>query len=625
MAHARTTATTDATGTTEVLIAGAGPVGLSAAAELRRHGVSCRLVDRLPARLPYAKAVGIQPRTLEVWDRMGLARTVLEAALPMRGQLIYVNGRQQARVDLVLPPEVPYGFAALPQYETERLIEEYVAGLGTVIERGTELLSFTQDEDGVTARLRTASGAGEELRARYLIGCDGAHSTVRKGLGLRFEGDAFAEGYMLADVVADWDLPYGYGLRSTHRAEDGSTDDVLVCIPLPGKGRYRMSMLVPPELAAREAGPESGRGSAGNHGAAAPVDGDGDGDGVAHGLAGAAEGARVPGLPHIQAVVDRLAPQPATLSGLRWSSVFRISHRIVDRYGEGRVFVAGDAAHIHPPTGAQGMNTGIQDACNLAWKLAFVLRGAAGPALVAGYDAERRPVGEEVVGRTVRHARQGMEADAEDPETLMLREAQLLVGYRGGPLAPGSSGSSGSAASSGPAGAPRPGDRAPDCAGLTQSIAAYSSRLFDVLRGRTGHVVLLYAADGDGDVLARAADAAERIRTAGTEPPSDGGATAPADVPAGPSAGPSAPGATGGPLPGTGPRTVAVLAREAAPAASEALTVAVYRDAAGEFARLYRPEGPTGFVVRPDGYLAARFPLADTAAALAGYLAVLSG
>nr|WSX48728.1 FAD-dependent monooxygenase [Streptomyces sp. NBC_00974] len=626
MAHARTTVTTGAAGTTEVLIAGAGPVGLSAAAELRRHGVSCRLVDRLPARLPYAKAVGIQPRTLEVWDRMGLARTVLEAALPMRGQLLYVNGREQARVDLVLPPEVPYGFAALPQYETERLIEEYVAGLGTVIERGTELLSFTQDEDGVTARLRTASGAEEELRARYLIGCDGAHSTVRKGLGLRFEGDAFAEGYMLADVVADWDLPYGYGLRSMHRADDGSTDDVLVCIPLPGKGRYRMSMLVPPELAAREAGPESGREPAGNPGAAAP------GDGVVHGLTGGADGAPVPELSHVQAVVDRLGPQPATLSGLRWSSVFRISHRIVDRYGEGRVFVAGDAAHIHPPTGAQGMNTGIQDACNLAWKLAFVLRGAAGPALVAGYDAERRPVGEEVVGRTVRHARHGMEADAEDPGTLMLREAQLLVGYRGGPLA---SGSSGSSASSGPADAPQPGDRAPDCAGLTQPVAAYPFRLFDVLRGRTGHVVLLYAADGDSGVLAQAADAAEWIRTAGTAPA--GGADIPTDIPTGTPTGTptgiptgtpadsSVRTATAGPLPGTGPQTVAVLAREAAPAMSEDLTVAAYRDAAGEFALLYRPDGPTGFVVRPDGYLAARFPLGDTAAALAWYLAVLSG
>ncbi|WP_449486676.1 FAD-dependent monooxygenase [Streptomyces avidinii] len=582
-----------------MLIAGAGPVGLSAAAELRRHGVTCRLVDRLPARLPYAKAVGIQPRTLEVWDRMGLARTVLEAAVPMRGQLIYVNGRDQGRTDLVLPPEVPYGFAALPQYETERLIEEYVAGLGTAIERGTELLSFTQDADGVTARLRTASGAEEELRARYLIGCDGAHSTVRKGLGLSFEGAAFAEEYMLADVVADWDLPYGYGLRSLHRADDGSTDDVLVCIPLPGAGRYRMSMLVPPELSAREDAGSSTGSPARGPAAAAPA------DGVVHGLEGGGAGARVPELSHIQAVVDRLAPQPATLSGLRWTSVFRISHRIVDRYGEGRVFVAGDAAHIHPPTGAQGMNTGIQDACNLAWKIASVLRGEAGPALIAGYDAERRPIGEEVVGRTVRHAREGMEADPDDPETLMLREAQLLVGYRGGPLAAGSTGELR------PGDAPRPGDRAPDCVGLTGSVAAYPSRLLDVLRGRTGHVVLLYAADGNdngqgngngqghgngngeagSDALDEAVEALEALEAAGA----------------------------------IRTEVIAVIARGAAPAASENLAVPGYRDTAGEFARLYRPEGPTGFVVRPDGYLGARFPLADTAAALSGYLAALSG
>lgn len=531
MAHAHST---------DVLIAGAGPVGLSAAAGLRSRGVACRLIDRLPARLPYAKAVGVQPRTLEIWDRMGLARTVLEAAVPMRGQLIHVNGRQVARMDLQLPPEVPYGFAALPQYETERILEEYVAGLGTAVERGTELLGFTQDADGVTARLRAASGAGEEVRAGYLVGCDGAHSVVRKGLGLGFGGGAFAEEYMLADVETDWDLPYGYGLRSSHTADDGSTDDLLVCIPLPGTGRYRMSMLVPPGLSTRPQDPAPGAGE------------------VAHGL----EGGRTPQLSDIQAVVDRLAPSPATLSTMRWSSVFRISHRIVDRYGEGRVFVAGDAAHIHPPTGAQGMNTGIQDACNLAWKLALVVRGEAGPALLTTYDAERRPVGEEVVGRTVRHATQGMENDADDPRTLMLREAQLLVGYRDGPLA---------GAPYGPSDAPQPGDRAPDCGGLTVPVATYPLRLLDVLREHPGHVLLLYT---EGSTGAGVADAA-------------------------------------------GMHTVTVVGRDA-PAYSPG-----YRDTAGEFARLYRPDGPTGFVIRPDGQLGARFPLSDTSRAVSGYLKAL--
>ncbi|MEU5278563.1 FAD-dependent monooxygenase [Streptomyces asoensis] len=547
------------TATTDVLITGAGPVGLSAAAELRRHGVRCRLVDRLPARLPYAKAVGIQPRTLEIWDRMGLARTILEASAVLRGQLVYVNGRERARLDLTLPPEVPYGFAALPQYDTERLLEEYVAGLGTRIERGTELLSFTQDDGGVTARLRTASGTEEEVRAGYLIGCDGAHSTVRKGLGLTFEGAAFEEEYMLGDVEADWALPHGYGIRSVHHGADGTPDDVLVCVPLPGTGRYRMSMLVPPELSTRTRG----------DGPPSTTDARGDGDGVTHGLT-TGEG-RAPELHHLQAVVDRLAPVPAVLSRLRWSSVFRISHRIVDRYTDGRVFVAGDAAHIHPPTGAQGMNTGVQDACNLAWKLALVIRGEAGPALLATYDAERRPVGEEVVGRTVRHATRGIEADPDDPRAVLLREAQLLVGYRDGPLAP---------VTDVPPGAPGPGDRAPDCGGLTVPASAYPWRLLDVLRGRAGHVIVLYAADP-----ARLTAAAETVRGLWE---ADGTARPSLEV-------------------------IAVLARETAPApaAPDALPVPAYRDAAGEFVRLYRPEGPTAFILRPDGHLATRFPLTE--------------
>ncbi|MFJ9143157.1 FAD-dependent monooxygenase [Streptomyces griseus] len=523
-------------GSTDVLVAGAGPVGLTLAAELRRAGVRCRIVDRLPARLPYAKAVGVQPRTLELFDRMGVVRDVLDAAVPMRGQLTYVNGAAQDRIELVLPPEVPYGFAALPQYATEGVLEEFLGRFGTAIERSTELVGFDQDAAGVTCRLTTASGGEEEVRSRFLVGCDGAHSLVRKRLGLSFEGGAFPEEYMLADVEVGWGLPPGYAVRSMHRGEDGATDDLLVCIPLPGDGRYRMSMPAPPELSA-----------------ARRASGAGAGDGVVHGL----EGGTAPALADIQKVLDRLAPEPVTASALRWSSVFRISHRLVDRYGEGRVFVAGDAAHIHPPTGAQGMNTGIQDACNLAWKLALAVGGAAGPRVLAGYDAERRPVGEEVVGRTVRHAVEGVQADPTDRETLLLREAQLLIGYRDSPLVTPPPRADGSG--------PQPGDRVPDCGGLTGDIAAYPLRLFDVLRG-SGHVLLVYGSHPAGDSVSDLASAAREWSHGLMETRW----ILPADATAPPS-----------PVP-------------------------CHRDGLGAFARRYGAGEGTAFVVRPDGYLGAR-------------------
>lgn len=515
----------------EVLVVGAGPVGLTAAGELRRRGVECRVIDRLPARQPYAKAVGIQPRTLEIWDRMGVVREILAAAAPMHGQLLYVNGTQQARVELTLPPEVPYGFAVLPQNDTERILEDVLVRGGGRIERGTELVGFEEYADGVRADLALPSGAREQVDARYLLGCDGAHSVVRKILGLGFEGAALPEEYMLGDVEVDWELPAGYAIRSLHQ-RDGRTDDLLVCIPLPGRNRYRMSMLVPPELSrARPDGEE----------------------GVSHGL----EGGPAPGLEHLQAVLDRLAPEPTTASHLRWSSVFRISHRLVDHYGTDRVFLAGDAAHIHPPTGAQGMNTGIQDACNLAWKVAMAARSTASAQLLRSYEAERRPVGEEVVRRTVRHAAAGVQTDPDDPSTLILREAQLLVGYRGSPIVGPDPAS--------PLG-PAPGDRAPDCGGLRFGLTAFPSRLFDLLRGQE-HTVLLYA-----DQEAQLASFEEAVAAARSA--------------------------------AHGRLDVWVIV--APHTSADGLALPVVEDARGEFRENYGATGGAGFVIRPDGYVGLR-------------------
>ncbi|MGW6913960.1 FAD-dependent monooxygenase [Kitasatospora sp. NPDC054939] len=532
-------------GEVDVLVVGAGPVGLTAAAELRRHGVGCRIVDRLAEPQLYAKAVGIQPRTFEVWEAMGLVHRALDAAVPMRGQLTFVDGEPGPRIDLDLPPGYPYRFAALPQYETERMLAAHLAGFGTVVERGTELLSLSQEDDHVRVGLMGAGGA-EDVRARFVVGCDGAHSRVRRAVGLRFEGDAFPEQYMLGDVEVDWDLPPGYGIRSAHRDADGRIDDVLVCIPLPGRRRYRMSMSVPPELAAE-----------------AQATGD-----VVHGL----EPGRPPQLSHIQAVLDRLSPRATVASALRWSSTFRISARLVDHYRAGRVFLAGDAAHIHPPTGAQGMNTGVQDAFNLAWKLALAVHGAAADGLLDSYEAERLPVGAEVVGRTVRHARSGVgpEPAREDVATLLLREAQLLVGYPDGPLTvpTGHPVTAPDGAAPWPAGGPRPGDRAPDCRGLHRPLATYPVRLFDLLRGPR-HSLLLYAAPGTAaGPLHRCAEAA---RTA---------AHGLLDA-------------------------YAVLAPEAR---GEDFALPYARDTEGDFRRVYAARGGEAVLVRPDGYLAARLP-----------------
>jgi 2-polyprenyl-6-methoxyphenol hydroxylase-like FAD-dependent oxidoreductase len=509
----------------DVLVVGAGPVGLTVAVELRRRGVGCRIVDRLARAPQYAKAVGIQPRTLEVWENQGLLRDALDAAAPLRGQLVFVNGRQVSRLDLAVPPDVPFGFIALPQYVTERLLAYRLQQLGGQVERGVELLGFEQDADGVTALL--AEGAGEQrVRAAYLVGADGAHSRVRKGLGLEFAGDAFPEEYMLGDVEVDWSMPDGYGVRSMHQT-DGRTDDVLVCIPLPGRGRYRMSMLVPEELATRPTGE------------------------VQHGI----EGGRAPELRHIQAVLDRLAPEPTRAHDLRWSSVFRISHRLTDRYGVGRVFIAGDAAHIHPPTGAQGMNTGIQDGVNLAWKLALAVQEAAADDLLASYQSERHPVGEEVVGRTVRHAREGIEADADDPAVVIGREAQLLVNYRDSPLVGGDGDRSTGRG-------PRPGDRAPDCRGLRRPAVNHPLRLFELLAD-PHHTLLLYADDA-------------------------------AQLPAFPEMEELAITLTAGRV-----RTYVITAAPDLQVPGSATIV----DAAGEFRAGYGASGGSGYLVRPDGYL----------------------
>ncbi|MEV6567008.1 FAD-dependent monooxygenase [Streptomyces kronopolitis] len=536
----------------DVLVVGAGPVGLTVAAELRRHGVECRIVDRLAAPEPYAKAIGVQPRTLEVWDAMGMVRGVLDNAVPHLGQLVYIDGKPAPQVGLTLPPEIPYPFATLPQYATERLLAEHLARFGTEVERATEVRSVEMHPDEVEAVL-AHEGRIERLRARYVVGCDGAHSVVRKAAGLTFEGDAFPQQFMIGDVELDWDLPAGHSMRAVNLDENGEMDDMLVCIPMPGVRRYWLSTLRP--------GAQAG-GADGSSALDRTVD---DPVGYGHG----------PDLGQIQAVLDRLSPEVTTASTLRWSSAFRVSHRLVDRYRNGRLFVAGDAAHINPPIGGQGLNTGVQDAFNLAWKLALTVRGLAADDLLDSYHAERHPVAQEVVSRTVRHARavgharSGLGSKGDDAEAALLRQAQLLVAYPDSPLVQPQATDDTLVAG------PVSGDRAPDCCGLLSDLATYPRRLFDLLR-TPRHVLLLFAgaehASGDGAARLEAC-AAEAQRTA--HGLLDAYLVTAAEVPEG--------------IRPVGLRPPRV------------------RDVAGEFCAAYAPRDGEAFLIRPDGYLSGRF------------------
>ena len=338
----------------EVLVAGAGPVGLAMAAELARYGVSVRIVDKAAARSEKSKALVLWSRSLELIDRMGCGASFVSAGLKVNGARIMAGDRQIAhiRLDEVATPH-PYALM-LPQSETERLMEQHLNACGATVEREVELLRFEAGARGVTSFLRHADGREEEFESAWLIGCDGAHSSVRHGLGMEFEGDTLPSEWILADLhLAGLRCPPDEFCMFWH------ADGVLALFPI-SPGRYRIIADV------------------------------GDGD------AGARRAD--PTLEQVQALLDRRGPGGVTASAPIWLSAFGINERKVAGYRAGRVFLAGDAAHIHSPAGGQGMNTGIQDACNLAWKLALVCRGLAAPEpLLESYSIERSAVGREVL------------------------------------------------------------------------------------------------------------------------------------------------------------------------------------------------------------------------------------
>jgi 2-polyprenyl-6-methoxyphenol hydroxylase-like FAD-dependent oxidoreductase len=346
----------------EILIVGAGPVGLTMAAELARHGVPSRIIDKADSPSVHSKAAGIHARTLEVFKDMGIVNKILEQGL--KGLAVNFNSgsRQIARIPLK-QIESPYPFVILlPQSNTEHILTDHLNGYGISIERELTLTHFEQDEERVSTTIETPDGRKERFKTSWLIGCDGAHSAIRKLAGLTFDGSPYEDQFYLADIAVEWNLPYNEIQIFLH------PKGILVFFPLNDKEkRVRFVATVGPDDR--------------NHS---------EGD---------------PTIEDIQAVVDERGPGNIRVSDPDWLAAFRIHHRKVPEYRVGRVFVAGDAAHIHSPAGGQGMNTGVQDAYNLAWKLALVAKGQADAKILDSYSIEREPVARHVLKFTDRMTR----------------------------------------------------------------------------------------------------------------------------------------------------------------------------------------------------------------------------
>lgn len=330
---------------TDVLIVGAGPTGLVLALWLVRAGVRIRIVDKTAEPGTTSRALAVQARTLEFYAQLGLADAVVAAGRKMLAANMWVRGRRAAHVVLGEMGKgiSPYPFALIyPQDEHERMLIERLREAGVEVERQTELLRFDETPEAIIGQLRRADGSEVQCTAAYIAGCDGARSTMREALGIGFPGGTYEHLFYVADVDARGPTMDG----ELHVALDRS--DFLVVFPLKGEGHARLIGTVRAELENQQ-----------------------------EKLTWEDVSTRVIGWTGIQ--VDKV----------NWFSTYRVHHRVADRFREGRAFLLGDAAHIHSPVGGQGMNTGIGDAVNLAWKLAAVVQGRAHASVLDSYEPER--------------------------------------------------------------------------------------------------------------------------------------------------------------------------------------------------------------------------------------------
>ena len=374
-----------------VVVVGAGPTGLATALELVRQGMPVRILDKSPTANTESRGTGLQARTLELLDLYDATDAILARANMTNAFIVHRNGKEIGRIDFTLAPSRFAGSPALPQAITEGILRARLARSGVTVEYDTEVISFEQDSRGCTVHAMGPDGEPSTILASYIVGADGARSPIRTLLDLPFDGVSYPEGWGLMDATLDWSLE-GNAVRIFR----GDGPQQFVVVPLGGK-IYRIQLS--------------------------------DRDEAAAGLPPTAE--------EMQAAYDRYVPIPGSITNPTWRSSYRLHRRQVVAYRKGRVLLAGDAAHIHTPAGAQGLNTGIQDGINLGWKLALVASGKADPALLDTYQDERKPIAAGVLQLAEVLARNptAMLGDGSlAPEELSARVGQLLVNYREGPL-----------------------------------------------------------------------------------------------------------------------------------------------------------------------------------------------
>ena len=401
----------------DVLIVGAGPTGLVLALWLTKLGVKVRIIDKTAEAGTTSRALAVQARTLELYRQLELTDAVIARGHRVPAVNFWVKGERRAHMPFTDPGRglTPYPFLHIfPQDEHEKLLVARLEGLGVSVDRHTELIDFTEKGDGVLARLRGADGSEVECEARYLAGCDGARSKVREAIGTGFPGGTYQHLFYVADVEAT-----GPAVNGELQLDLDEADFVAI-FPLAGEGRARLIGTVRDERAGR----------------AETLTFD---DISKHAIG------------HMKVAVTKV----------NWFSTYHVHHRVTEHFRKGRAFLIGDAAHIHSPAGGQGMNTGIGDAINLAWKLAAVVRGRTSDAVLDSYEAERIGFARRLVATTDRAfmfaTGQGRFADfvrtrlapiiipaafrfAATRRFAFRTVSQTMINYRGGPLSRGVAG-----------------------------------------------------------------------------------------------------------------------------------------------------------------------------------------